>query len=263
LGEKKIVARLPEIRELSINFAGVDPVFEPMPVQPGAHYSMGGIDCNTDCVTPMEGLYAAGECACVSVHGANRLGGNSLLETIVFGQVAGESAAKFVLGKGVATQSTDVKLHEAILDREKKKIEKIKSGTGKENPFQLKKELQDTMAANAGIFRDEKGLTEALAKVRELKERFKNANLSYKGNRANFALVGYLDVKGSLDVAECLTMGALARKESRGSHFRLDFGKRDDKEWLKHTVATLVNGEVKLSYKEVNLAYYPPAERKY
>jgi succinate dehydrogenase / fumarate reductase flavoprotein subunit len=246
-----------------MNFAGVDPILEAIPVQPGQHYTMGGVDCNKDCETPMEGLYAAGECACVSVHGANRLGGNSLLETIVFGQVAGESAAKFVLGKGAATKSADVKLHESILSRESEKLEAIKNRAGKENPFLIKQELQAVMRDKVGIFREEKTLQEAVDKVRELKERFQNTSLQHKGKTFNFNLLGYLDLMGSIDVAETIALGALTRKESRGSHFRTDFDKRDDKEWLKHTVATLVNGECKLSYKDVNLDLYPPAERKY
>ena len=263
LGEKKIETRLPEIRELCISFAGVDPIHQPIPVQPGQHYTMGGIDCDKDCKAPMEGLYAAGECSCVSVHGANRLGGNSLLETIVFGQVAGESASKFVLAKGAATQSADVKFHEQTLEREKQKLEAIRNLSGKENPFTIKLELQTVMRDKVGMFRVENDLAEAMRKVKELKERFKNASLQYKGNRANFNLLGYLDVKGNLDIAEVIVAGAVARKESRGSHFRIDFPKRDDKGFLKHTIATLVNGEVKLSYKDVNLSLYPPAERKY
>jgi succinate dehydrogenase / fumarate reductase flavoprotein subunit len=263
LGERKIMTRLPEIRTLAMNFAGVDPITEPIPVQPGQHYTMGGIDCNKECETPMEGLYAAGECACVSVHGANRLGGNSLLETIVFGQVAGESAAKHFLGKGAASKSADVKIHESVLQREKEKIEAIKNNPGKENPFQIKQEMQVLMKDNAGIFRDEKGLSEAVEKLGALKERFRNAGLNHKGNRFNYNLLGYLDTKGSLDVAECIAAGGLARKESRGSHFRMDYPKRDDTNWLKHTCANLVDGEIKLSYKEVNLDHYPPVERKY
>ncbi|MFC2173479.1 FAD-binding protein, partial [Acidobacteriota bacterium] len=263
LGEKKIMIRLPGIRTLAMDFAGVDPITEPVPVQPGQHYTMGGIDCNKDCETPIEGLYAAGECACVSVHGANRLGGNSLLETIVFGQIAGESAAKFFLGKGAATKSADTQLHESILKRETEKVESIKSSTGKENPFQIKQELQTVMKDKVGIFREEESLQEAVDKIRELKERFQNTSLQYKEGGFNYNLLGYMDIKGSLDVAETIAVGALTRKESRGSHFRMDFSKRDDENWLKHTVATLVKGECKLSYTDVNLELYPPVERKY
>jgi succinate dehydrogenase / fumarate reductase flavoprotein subunit len=263
LGERKIMGRLPEIRTLAMNFAGVDPIKEPIPVQPGQHYTMGGIDCDKDCQTPMEGLYAAGECACVSVHGANRLGGNSLLETIVFGQVAGESAAQFFLGKGAATKSADTSLHELILKRETEKIETIKNKTGEENPFQIKKELQTLMKDKVGIFREENTLQEAVDGVRALRSRFQDSSLNYKGGNFNFNLIGYLDIKGSLDVAEAIALGALKRTESRGSHFRTDFTKRDDDNWLKHTTATLVDGECTLGYKDVNLEYFPPVERKY
>ncbi|MBM4389244.1 MAG: FAD-binding protein, partial [Deltaproteobacteria bacterium] len=251
LGEGKIVDRLPGIRDLSINFAGVDPVKEPVPVQPGQHYTMGGIDTNDKCETIYKGLYAAGECACVSVHGANRLGGNSLLDTIVFGKIAGEAAADYVQGL-TAGKGADSLLKEALKEEESK-IAELKSRSGNENPSVIKNELASVMAEKVGIFREEKQLAEALVRVRALKSRFPGVSLKYKGGNCNFDLLWTLELKGNLDVAEVITLGALLRKESRGSQFRLDYDKRDDQNFLRHTLARWDGKEPRIEYSPVAL----------
>ncbi len=261
LGEKKIMERLPGIRDISINFAGVDPIKDPIPVQPGQHYSMGGIDTNIDSLTIFEGLYAAGECACISVHGANRLGGNSLLDTIVFGKIAGNHAADYVLNKPA---STNTKPHEAILKEVEAKIEKLFEPTEGEDPVTLKDELAELMPKKVGIFRNKKDLEEATAKIAELKERYKKTKLRYRGKTANFDLIWTLELEGNLDAAEAVAVGALAREECRGSHYRTDFEKRDDEKWLKHTLAYYnPKGAPKLEYKPVTIIKWQPKERKY
>jgi succinate dehydrogenase / fumarate reductase flavoprotein subunit len=260
LGEARIHERLPGIRELCINFLGIDPVVQPIPVQPGMHYTMGGIDCNKDCETKIKGFYAAGEAACVSVHGANRLGGNSLLETIVFGAIAGQSAGNYVLSGGA--KKNDKALEEA-LKKDKEKIQKLIDSKGKTKPGDLKNALQSVMKDKVGIFREEKSLSEALVEVKKLQEKYKDVAISYKGKRANLELMWTLELKGSLDVAEAVVAGALARKESRGSQFRTDYPQRDDKNWLKHTLAHFHPDGVKLDYSPVTLGFFEPKERKY
>ncbi len=261
LGAEKIMTRLPGIRALSINFAGVDPIKEPIPVQPGQHYSMGGIHCNKDCETIYKGLYAAGECACVSVHGANRLGGNSLLETIVFGAIAGENAAMYFTGKE-GLQQGEKALSDALKEEEEK-IQRLLRMDGKESPFTIRDEMRSVMAQKVGIFRDADGLREALNKIKELQDRYKNIRLMNKGRKFNYELMWTIELKGSLDVAEAIVAGALARQESRGSHYRTDFPKRDDSNWLKHTLAHYHPDGVRLTYCDVNLSYFKPKERKY
>ncbi|MBI3990616.1 MAG: FAD-binding protein [Candidatus Omnitrophica bacterium] len=261
LGESRIKERLPGIRDISIKFAGKDPVYEPIPVLPAQHYTMGGIDCNENAETKVSGLYAAGECACVSVHGANRLGGNSLLETVVFGRIAGESAAKFITGKE-ATQSGSGRLEPAKKKFEEK-LNSLKNSGGKEDTASIKEELGDVMKENAGIFRKADSLKSGLGKIIELKERYRNFHLRYQGAKFNYDLQWALELEGSIDVAEAVVAGALRREESRGSHSRTDFPKRDDGKWLKHTLATYTPAGAILSDKEVDLSIYPPKERKY
>lgn len=261
LGEKRIQERLPGIRDLAINFVGVDPVKDPIPVQPGQHYTMGGIDTDDNGATKIEGLYAAGECACVSVHGANRLGGNSLLDTLVFGKIAGEHAGDYILSKSKTNQGASA-LKQA-LDEVKAMIEGLKNQSGEESPTKIKVELGEVMKEKVGIFRDEKSLLFALDKVRELKDRYKRAGLQYKGGKANYDLLWTLALKGNLDVAEVIIVGALHRKESRGSHFREDYPKRDDQNFLKHTIAKWNGEEPEISWSPVTLGLFEPKERKY
>lgn len=261
LGSKKIMERLPGIRTLAINFAGVDPIEQPIPVQPGQHYTMGGIDCDENGATKFKGFYAAGEAACVSVHGANRLGGNSLLETIAYGAIAGSSAAEYVLAGGSGPGGE--KAIEDALKREDSKIEELLRSQGRERPSAIKDELSRTMAEKAGIFREERGLKEGLERVKELQERYRDVRLKSAGRRLNFELMWTLELKGNLDVAEAILVGALTRKESRGSQFRRDYPTRDDKNWLKHTLAYYTDRGPELKYSKVDLSLFEPKERKY
>ncbi|MEB2308002.1 MAG: FAD-binding protein [Candidatus Brocadiaceae bacterium] len=260
LGEGKIDQRLPGIRDICREFAGIDPVVDPIPIQPGQHYTMGGIDCNTEGETAVKGFYAAGEVACVSVHGANRLGGNSLLDTIVFGAIAGSNAALYI--QGLEGKKGEGALTDALKCAEEKINALGKSGGG-EIPVDIKVALNKVMDNKAGIFRDASRLKEAVNDIRILQERYQRIKLNYTGKRGNFSLVWALELKGSLDVAEAVVAGALAREESRGSHFRTDFPKRDDMVWLKHTLAYFTPDGVRLDYKPVNIGPFEPKERKY
>lgn len=260
LGEEKILQRLPAIRDICMEFVGIDPVKAPIPIRPGQHYTMGGIDCNTECETVVKGLYAAGESACVSVHGANRLGGNSLLETIVFGAIAGNNAANYIQGlKGRECET----LLKDTLKRAERRIDKLCKSEGNESPADIKAALNTVMDNNVGIFREAFKLKEALREIKTLQERYQRIKLNYTGKQVNLSLMWALELKGSLDVAEAVIAGALAREESRGSHFRTDFPKRDDINWLKHTLAYFTPEGVKLGYKPVNIGPFEPKERKY
>ncbi|MBI3392015.1 MAG: FAD-binding protein [Nitrospirae bacterium] len=261
LGEEKIQKQLPGIRDLAIRFAGIDPADRPVPVQPGQHYTMGGIDVDRSGASPLKGLFAAGEAACVSVHGANRLGGNSLLDTIVFGAITGEAMAEFIAGH-VRPASADKALAEAAA-RGREAVERLLGGGGAEDPVSIKDEMKKTMMEKVGIFRDRADLSAALAKIRELKDRYRRVGVSFKGKILNQELRSTIELGGSLDVAEAVVAGALAREESRGSHSRTDFPKRDDAGWLKHTLAALAPEGPRLSYRDVELGYFEPAERVY
>jgi succinate dehydrogenase / fumarate reductase, flavoprotein subunit len=263
LGAEKIMARLPGIRDLAINFVGVDPIKQPIPVKPGQHYTMGGIDTDADGATEVKGFYAAGECAAVSVHGANRLGGNSLLETLVFGKISGHAAADYVQAKS-ASKEGEAALKEA-LEAEKAKYADVCSGSGEENMADIRDELGAMMVDKAGIFRKEEDITEGWKQVKKLQGRFKKVKAGYAGKRFNQALMWYLTLEGNLAIAEIIVAGALSRKESRGSHFRLDYATRNDKDFLMHTVArwSAVDGKMKLAYRPVELGIWEPKERKY
>lgn len=259
LGAKKIMERLPGIRELCLDFIGLDPIKEPIPIQPSMHYTMGGIDTDKDGATEVRGFYAAGECACVSVHGANRLGGNSLLDTIVFGFRSGIKAGEFAKTAGMPD--------EKALEEQRRKTEsrlfELFNGKGNENPYTIRTELQDAMFGHVGIFRTEAEMLTGRAKVKELKERFAKIRSAALGKTFNYDHVWLLELAGNLDVAEAVVEGAIARKESRGAHSRLDFPKRDDGNWLKHTVASWTASGPKLNYKPVTPGKYQPEERKY
>ncbi|MFQ5965173.1 MAG: FAD-dependent oxidoreductase [Candidatus Scalinduaceae bacterium] len=261
LGEDRIMSRLPGIREICMKFTGIDPVYEPIHVQPGQHYTMGGVDCNKDCETNIKGLYAAGEAACVSVHGANRLGGNSLLDTIVFGTIAGKNAANYV--QNFNHSNNEAKTLDNSIKYESKKIKDIIKSNGNENPSNIKEELNKLMEEKAGIFRDAEGLRYAHNKIKKLQERYKNINLNYNECRVNLSLMWALELKGSIDVAEAIIAGALAREESRGAQFRTDFTERNDRDFLKHTLAYFSDEGVRLDYKEVTLGTFEPKAREY
>ena len=257
LGEKKILERLPQITNLARSFVGVDPVKAPIPIQPTAHYSMGGILTDLEGQTPMPGLLAAGECACVSVHGANRLGGNSLLETVVFGRRAGRAAAAYAAKASQEDGGADA------LRREETRIQELLKREDGDRVSRLRTELGDTMTAKVGIFRNGPDLAAAVQKVRELKKRYSGVNVGNGERVFNLALVEALELGSLLDVAECVALGALARTESRGAHSRRDYPKRDDERWLRHTLYTRRGDEVAMDSNPVRITKYPPQERKY
>lgn len=260
LGKEKIMDRLPGIRQISIDFAATDPIQECIPIQPAQHYSMGGIDTNIDGETSLPGLYAAGECACVSVHGANRLGGNSLLETIVFGTRAARKASqKIEKEKSPPNQRTFQENSRAFHS----KLEELLGRRREEPCFRLRDELKTLMTSRVGIFRKESDLLSAKKKIKELKERLNHVGVKQKEMGFNYEFIHYLELEGMLHVAEVIVEGALARKESRGSHFRLDYPARDDEHWLRHTMAFKTPEGPKLGYKEVTTTKYPPKERTY
>ncbi|WP_457569077.1 succinate dehydrogenase flavoprotein subunit [Desulfurobacterium sp.] len=257
LGKKKIMERLPQIRELAIDFEGIDPIEEPIPIRPTAHYCMGGVDTDIDGKTVIDGLFAAGECACVSVHGANRLGGNSLLDIVVFGKITGELASEYAASSQLPEFPT------AALKDERQKIETLFEKDGKEKLADLRNELSDILTYGAGIFREESRLKEALDKVREIKERAQHLKVEDLSYTFNTNLQQTLEFLNMVELAEVTVMTALERRESRGAHYRVDYPERDDKNFLKHSIVTLENGEYKLSYKPVNITKYKPEERKY
>jgi succinate dehydrogenase / fumarate reductase flavoprotein subunit len=261
LGREKILERLPGIRDLAINFVGVDPIDNPVPIQPGQHYTMGGIDTDINGATKFKGLYAAGECACVSVHGANRLGGNSLLDTVVFGKISGRVAADYVLSKKDQKQGEAAMMN--TMRETKAAIERLLSQSGEENHSDIRAEMRETMFEKCGIFRDKKGLEEGLEKIRELKTRYLKAPVQNKGKTYNLDLIRCYELQGMLEVAEAMLVGALKREESRGAHSRLDFKERDDVKFLKHTIATYTPKGAKITYSEVKLGKYKPEARRY
>ncbi len=261
LGEARIKKRLPGIREICIHFAGIDPVSSPIPIQPAQHYSMGGIDVDARCASRVEGFFAAGECACVSVHGANRLGGNSLLDTIVFGKIAGEAASEFV--KESRSRAGD----EAALRDEslavKRQIEDWQSKDSGEKIHHLLNRLKVIMTDKVGIFRNQKDLTEALESIRQLREDYRRVCISGQCLRYSQELVNIVEFEAMLDLAEVIVLGALNRRETRGSHFRTDFPERNDRDWLKHTLISWKEGKARVSHKEVKVGKYKPELRKY
>jgi succinate dehydrogenase / fumarate reductase flavoprotein subunit len=259
LGAVKINERLPGIRQISMDFAGIDPIEKPIPVQPGQHYSMGGVASNIDCATPMQGLYAAGEAACLSVHGANRLGGNSLLETIVFGKIAGKKMSEDVININMPP----IKIVEDKLTEESNRIYSIINRDIGEPMHLVRDELKTTMFENFGIFREENKMYEGLKKIKELKQRVKNIKIKTNKKVFNQTLVHLLELENMVLIAESIGIGAIARKESRGSHFRTDYPKRDDKDFLVHSLMNYMDGEISMEYIPVTLGIYPVSERSY
>ncbi|MFC1959112.1 FAD-binding protein [Chloroflexota bacterium] len=271
LGRDKIMERLPQVREIALNFAGVDIIEEPAPIQPTAHYSMGGIPANATgqviadaAGNSVVGFYAAGECACVSVHGANRLGTNSLLGASVFGRRAGLAIAEFIRD-GAPLADLPVGTGEKAQAR----IAHLMSdapATDAESWSELAEELKMTMTLNCGVFRDEERLKIALDKIGDLQKRFANVRIMDKSSRFNTDLLGALETENLLTFSDVIVASALARTECRGAHYRIDHLGRDDENWLKHTMAAKGSaGEPVLTYKEVNIDWekYPPQERKY
>jgi succinate dehydrogenase / fumarate reductase flavoprotein subunit len=258
LGAEKIVERLHGTRELSMTFAGVDPIYEPIPVRPGAHYHMGGVDTDVWGRTTLEGLYAAGEVACVSVHGANRLGGNALMETITYGKRVGRHASDWALTHTTVAVPPSV---EADAERE---LATLLGRTQGERPWQIRDELAQTMHENFGVFRREDQMLEQGSIVRSLRERYESVVVDDKGDVFNTDLTQALELGFLLELAECMVVSGLARKESRGAHARPhDYPNRDDENFLRHTMVTWEDGSPSLDWKPVTMTKWQPEERKY
>jgi fumarate reductase flavoprotein subunit len=262
LGEKKINERLPLVRDMSISYMGVDPVTDPVPVRPVVHYMMGGIHTDIDAATTLPGLYAAGECACVSINGANRLGSNSLTELLVFGRRAAQSAMKY-LGQG-GRPASDSALSDGAAAAQGRLRELMQRTGGKESVAGLRKEMMQTMEEHAGIYRSGEGLAAACAKLADLRARYRRIELHDKTNVYNTDLLQALELGSMLDCAEAVAQSALARKESRGAHQRLDFPERDDRTYLRHSMATYA-GEAppRISYRDVVITRSQPGVRDY
>ncbi len=262
LGEEKINERLWQIRDLARDLANTDMVYEPVKVRPGAHYAMGGIKTDVHGASPIPGLFAAGECANVSVHGANRLGGNSLLETVVFGRRAGEAAARYA-----QEHASRQPLSEAVLERDQafmsSLMERSRKGDGGDRPAVIRGELGEMMHQQVGIFRTREGLVSALEKVQGLKERYQRIRLEDTGKVFNMDLITVHELGFMLDIAHTMISGALAREESRGAHTRRDFPERDDEHWLKHTLAYATPEGPRLEYGPVTITNWQPEVRTY
>jgi succinate dehydrogenase / fumarate reductase flavoprotein subunit len=258
LGAEKIVERLHGTRELSMTFAGVDPIYEPIPVRPGAHYHMGGVDTDVWGRTTLDGLYAAGEVACVSVHGANRLGGNALMETITYGKRVGQHASDWAL-----THTTVAVPPSAEADAERELAEFLDRREG-ERPWQIRDELAQSMHENFGVFRREDEMLEQGSIVRSLRERYERVVVEDKGGVFNTDLTQALELGFLLELAECMVVSGLARKESRGAHARPhDYPDRDDENYLRHTMVTWEDGAATLDWKPVTMTKWQPEERTY
>ena len=261
LGRERIMERLPQIRELAMAFAGVDPIDAPIPIRPGAHYHMGGVHVDSHGAAPhMPGLFAAGECACVSVHGANRLGGNSLLEAVVFGARTGDAAARHVTESvnGRASGASPAAAHDY-----ERKLRRLLDRQEGPRQHELRDKLADTMQEKVGVFRTEEDLREAKAVVTDLREQFKNVVVTDKGRTFNQSLIHTIETGYLLDLADTMVTGAIERTESRGAHSRTDYPERDDENWMKHTLAYLEDDEIRLDYSEVTVTKYQPQVRSY
>jgi len=264
VGAEEILQKLPDIIDFCRTYLGVDPVTQPMPVQPTAHYTMGGIPTNhfgqvviDEKNTVMPGLYAAGEVACVSVHGANRLGTNSLLDLVVFGKHAGLHAAQFVRGANLQPLPGDPTGYV------REQLDRIVNSQGKERAAAIADDMKNIMFRDVGVFRTEQGMSEAMEHIRQLKDRFKNVSVDDHGKIFNMNLLNTWEIGCMLDLAEVITASALSRKESRGAHAREDYPKRDDANWLTHSLACKVDGGVDLRYKPVTITKFTPKERVY
>jgi len=264
LGKEVLDRKLPDITEFVRTYLGLEPLNELVPIQPTAHYAMGGIPTDTNARvvvdeknTPLPGLYAAGEVACVSVHGANRLGTNSLVDILVFGRRGGRHAAQFIRENDWAP------LPAKADEPAKALVSGLKNSRGKERAADIRDALQDEMMDKASVFREAKGLTAMREKLRELRERYRQVKIEDQSTRYNTELLEVIELGGLLDLAEALVESALVREESRGAHFREDFPKRDDPNWLKHTLAYKSEKGIEFKYKPVTITKFEPKERKY
>ncbi len=259
LGEEKINKRLPLIREVCMKFLGLDPIKSPVPIRPVAHYSMGGIEADIDGRTRSENIWAAGEVACHSLHGANRLGCNSTAECVAWGGITGNQISKYLSAGPKLSDLPEA----AARDEEDRIFKGVLQNKGEENPYRIRRELRDAMDRHAGVFRDGKSMAEGMTKIGSLKERFKKISVKDKGRVYNSNLMHVLETANLLELAEVLMTAALAREESRGAHSRRDFTVRDDARFLKHTLVTRENGKPRLDYKPVTITRWKPVERKY
>jgi len=261
LGEEIINQKLPFVRELASKYVGIDPVYEPIPVRPVVHYMMGGISTDINAKTTLPGLYAAGETACVSINGANRLGSNSLTELLVFGTRAGRAAAAYA---GTVSPPASAAI-DALAADEQRRLDRqfLRKDGGKEKIATVRQEMQKTMEEGAGIYRDEEKMQKTCKTLRTLRERFKNIIIEDRGSTFNTEIMNALELDFMLDVAEAVANSALKRRESRGSHTRTDFPKRDDEHFLKHTLAYRTPDGPKIDYLPVTITRWQPEERKY
>ena len=262
LGAEKILEKLPQIRQLAIDLEGVDPIRDPIPVRPTAHYSMGGIRTDKFGASPLPGLYAAGEAACVSVHGANRLGGNSLLDAIVFGKITGQHVSRYVKGR---TATPPAQLFQQEVDRINTRIQALKEGrTGAGRGVDLHARMATDMNLHCGVFRTPEGLRKAVDQIAGYREEYGRVGVQDRSKVFNLDLLRAWELGNLMDLAECIIRGALAREESRGAHSRVDFPDRDDQNWRKHTIARwdAGTGAVQLSYEAVRTLGVPEYEPK-
>jgi len=260
LGEEKLQTMFPGIIEVCQEFRKIDPIREMIPVAPGAHYTMGGIDVNADGETEVDGLYAAGECACVSVHGANRLGGNSLLDTLVFGRRTGRAIVEYLgraRGAPPAAGAAD-----AVRSAEEN-LAKLVAGSGTEDPTALRRRMNLLMDESVTVYREDGALARTVEGIRDLQERYTRMRPIYGGRRFNYDLIWSLELRGTLLLAEVVAAGARIRKESRGSHYRTDYPERDDASWLKHTLAYFRPEGPEFRGKPVTITKWSPQERRY
>jgi succinate dehydrogenase / fumarate reductase, flavoprotein subunit len=259
LGADRILERLPGIRQIAMDFVGVDPIKNPVPVQPGQHYSMGGIDVDTQGKTKLAGLLAAGECACISVHGANRLGGNSLLETVVFGRLVADEIIEDIQD----TTLPEIKPILNAIEELEDKISSIFERKTEENFFKIKDKLTETMFKKFGIFRNHQSMNDGFKEIKMLQRLFSKSSPHNKEHAVNQTFIQFLELEGMLKIAEVVAIGAINRNESRGSHTRTDHPERDDTNFLKHTLISLKDKKLVLNYKPVVLGMFEPKERVY
>jgi len=260
LGEKLIDKNLPFVRELARNYVGIDPVHEPIPVRPVVHYMMGGISTDITGKTSLNGLYAAGEAACVSINGANRLGSNSLTELLVFGARAGRAAARHALERPALRSNP---LAQLASDERRRLDQRFLRADGREKIADIREEMQKALESGCGIYRDRATMEGTCQTLRKLRERFAHISLADKDAVFNTELIAALELECTLDVAETVARSALAREESRGSHTRTDFPKRDDAQFLRHSLAYRTPDGPRIEYLPVTITRWPPEERKY